>query len=564
MSIKWKYEGIGSLLAAGGLRVPKHQREYSWKKDHVEQLLEDFSGDTLHGDADYFLGTIVLTSPSPGQYQVVDGQQRLATATMIFAALRDIHRKRGETGLADSIVNEMLSKFDPEMEESTTKLILNVKDNSYFNNRIIYETNNPSRHKATPMCPSNKNIEEAAGIIRSHLEKAIEQGSDKTKKETLKKWAHFLKFQAKVAAIEVEDASAAYVMFETLNDRGVEVSKADLVKNYLFGLAGDDRFAEIEGKWTSIVSLLATIGEDDAVVDYLRIYCSMAYELTRQRMVFKRVKKHVGSAFAAAKFLETLEIFAADYVAMLSSSNPKWNDYPEEISRTLRTLNGFSNVTQIRVLALAVAHYLSPKEASAAFRLFVNWIIRLFIAGAGKLGRVEAQYASLANAIHRKEIKTASALSDAMRPELPNDEQFEAAFAVADVSKESLARYYLDSLERCHQGDEDRPELVPAEDTSKVNLEHILPENPHNNWPKIDAQAARDYYNRIGNIALMNAKKNAALGNASFKKKRASLADSPFTLTQWAGKPDDWGPDQINERQSKMAKLALKTWPLKV
>jgi hypothetical protein len=563
MSIKWKYEGIGSILAAGGLRVPKHQREYSWKKDHVEQLLEDLSGDALHDDSDYFLGTIVLTSPTAGQYQVVDGQQRLATVTMIFAALRDIHRQRKETGLADSIVEEVLSKFDPDKEERTTKLILNVKDNSYFRDRIVSEPDDPNR-KITPKHPSNKNIDEAAIIIRTYLRKAIEQGSEKTKKDTLKKWAHFLRFQAKVAAIEVADASAAYVMFETLNDRGVEVSKADLVKNFLFGLAGDDRFVEIEAKWMSISSLLATIEEDDAMVDYLRIYCSMAYDLTRNREVFKRVKKHVGTSFAAAKFLETLEVFATDYVAMLSPSHPKWNDYPEAMPRTLRTLNGFSNVTQIRVLALAVAHHFRPKEAAAAFRLFINWIIRFFIAGAGKLGRVESQYASLANAVHKKEIKTASALADAMRPELANDEQFEAAFAVAAVSKESLARYYLDSLERCHQGDEDRPELVPAEDTSKVNLEHILPENPHDNWPIVDTQTAQDYYNRIGNIALMNAKKNAALGNASFKKKRAALASSPFALTQWAGKPNEWGPSQINERQKRMAALAVRTWPLKV
>ena len=78
--------------------------------------------------------------------------------------------------------------------------------------------------------------------------------------------------------------------------------------------------------------------------------------------------------------------------------------------------------------------------------------------------------------------------------------------------------------------------------------------------PGIDSDTAREYHNRIGNIALMNAKKNAAIGNASFKKKRPELADSVFALTQWAAEPETWGPEQILERQKRMAALAVKTW----
>jgi hypothetical protein len=560
MSIEWKYQGIASILSHAGLRVPKHQREYSWKREQVEQLCEDFSGDTLHGSADYFLGTIVVTKSAPGCYQVVDGQQRLATATMILAAIRDIHLKRGEAEMANSVEVEYLCRFDHASEELTTNLVLNVKDNGYFERRVIRKPMDDERKSCKINGPSNRKIDEAARILRTHVESTLAGvPSEKGKKEALKEWVQFLKYKTKVALIEVDDTSTAYSMFETLNDRGLKVSKADLVKNYLFGLAGDSKIAEVENKWSNVVSTLATIGEDEDIADYLRIYCSLVYEFTRERMVFRRVKKHATTASSSVRFLEGLEVFATDYVAMLSPEHPKWNDYPEEIRRTLRTLGVF-DVTQIRVLCLAVAHHFSSVEAPKAFRMFISWIVRLFIAGAGKVGRVEDMYNELAQQIHKKKIKTAADLYAKIKSALPSDEAFRSGFKLADVGKEKLARYYLDAMERKASGDDDKSELVPNEDTSRVNLEHIMPENLGRNWPKITPEIAKEYCNRIGNLALMNAKKNAAHGNDSFEKKKPTLAIGPFELTKWASLPDQWGPEEIIARQEKLADLAVKTW----
>lgn len=310
----------------------------------------------------------------------------------------------------------------------------------------------------------------------------------------------------------------------------------------------------------TVTTNIESLGSEDEVVDYLRILSSVLHGLTREREVFHRLKLTVDSQGSAAQFVYQLEDFANDYVAMLSPDHQKWNDYPVSIRRSLKTLK-LLDVQQIRYLMLAVAHHFGKAEAAKAFNLFVNWTVRFFVAAPDKIGRVESKYAELAHTIHTTNtITSASDLAKEMSPRLASDDEFKWAFAKARVSQGKLARYYLDALERSKSGD-DRPELIPDDDTSKVNLEHIIPLNPAPNWPEIDDETAKSYYNRIGNMVLLDAKKNSKLGNSSFAEKKKVLAESSLILTRRVGKFQSWGPDDVTERQLELAELAVKTWP---
>jgi hypothetical protein len=247
---------------------------------------------------------------------------------------------------------------------------------------------------------------------------------------------------------------------------------------------------------------------------------------------------------------------------MLTPQHFKWEGYPDSIRRSVSTLN-LLGVTQIRHLMLAVAHHFSKQEADKAFRLFVNWIVRMFIAGSGRVGRVEGVYATLAHNIHTKtEIRSARELADRMAANIANDRDFEEAFARAYVSKTKLARYYLGTLERTASGIE-LPDLVPNEDTNAVNLEHVLPINPAeaNSEEFMDASG---YTARIGNLVLLSAKINSIAGNDSFELKRPLLDASPFLLTKEVAQYRTWGVTEIDDRQAKLAKLAVKTWSMNI
>lgn len=130
------------------------------------------------------------------------------------------------------------------------------------------------------------------------------------------------------------------------------------------------------------------------------------------------------------------------------------------------------------------------------------------------------------------------------------------------MSKSALARYYLRALEKQHKG-EANPELVPNPNQEEVNLEHVLPQSPGGNWPSFSDDEAKTWYRRIGNLALMKADENSGAGSDPFSAKKPILKKSKFKLTAEIGKCSDWTISEIEARQERLAKLAVKTWDLK-
>lgn len=83
-------EGIGAVLKSRRFRVPAYQRSYAWEVDHVDALLEDIREAISNKEREYFLGSIVVTADESGRFEVVDGQQRLTTISLVLAAIKEI------------------------------------------------------------------------------------------------------------------------------------------------------------------------------------------------------------------------------------------------------------------------------------------------------------------------------------------------------------------------------------------------------------------------------------------------------------------------------------------
>lgn len=559
--LEFAQKSIGEVISAGRLMVPIHQRDYYWEGDQVRALIADFESAVANG-ADHFLGTIVLTHTAGG-FHVVDGQQRMATTMIVLSAIRDIYQRMGETTLAKSIEDEYLFRYDRHKETEVAKLNLNVRDHEFFRTNILLNPDSKPRKTFHPVAGrSNEKLEVARGIIRERLEELTHPLKLPLLKDTLNDWIDFIHQRARILSLIVADDENAFTVFETMNDRGLRVSEADLVKNHLYGKAEQTRLEEVISKWQSVTTLIESIGPKEDMIDYLRIFCTLFYGLTRRRQVFKVVKDNVKTQTATVHFVHRLEDFARDYVAMLNPSSSKWNDYPPSARKHLKTLNDL-DVAQIHYLMLAVTHNFSNAEAAKAFAVFVNWIVRFFVAAGDKVGRLEMEYANLAKAIQDGEIKTTGQLADRMIKHLPDDLTFEQNFARLKVSQSKLARYYLDTLERQQMGEDDW-ELIPDDNTMRVNLEHIIPLNFQAHWKQMSPEMGAALYNRLGNMVLLNAKKNARMGDTVFAEKKGILANSAFRLTQAVAKFHNWGEKEVDERQAALAKIAVKAWPLKL
>lgn len=548
-NIEFDVIGVAEALHLYRLHVPPNQREYSWTEDEVKQLLQDLTNAMRENRDTYFLGTVVMTKCDDGKLEVADGQQRLATTTIILATMRDCSLRANDEQSAQSIENEFLFSFDRRARENLPKLTLNLDDNVYFKNAILERPG--QRAEIRQSRRSHRLISQAASVIREHFAGLEKQLGSANFQSALVDWSDFLQKRALVFALRVTDEANAFVMFETLNARGLKTSQADLVKNYLFRRA-DDRLSEAQTHWSAMRGAIESVGEDDMTMEYLRLACCVLHGATRERDVMARVEASARSKTEVVHLSHFLGELSSDYAAILNSEHLKWNGYDEVVRKSIEAINVLG-VTQIRPLMLSVARHFTPAQTATAFRRMVSWSVRFLIVG-GRGGKLDEGYARLANEIYAGKIKSDAQLVDAVRDFVPSDAQFTSAFITARVSVSRLARYYLRSLEMTARS-EPNPEFMPN-DGMAINLEHILSQADP------DVAAVETHGQRLGNLALLQADKNSVIGNAKFSDKRTVYAKSSFLLTAQVAEMLAWGTAEIEARQKTLASFAAKTWPL--
>jgi hypothetical protein len=332
---------------------------------------------------------VVLTSGRDGQLEVADGQQRLATTTILLAGIRDYFNDRHDERRVTSL-EEFLLTIVFETGEIQPRLKLNVDDNEFFRRRVLEREGHTSRTSVQPEKPSHDRIDHAANLAAEFVEDILRPYAEQHRLARLNRWVDYIENSAQVIVLKVPDDVNAFVMFETLNDRGLRTSQADLVKNYLFGLS-DDRVTEAQQKWATMNGALETLDEDEITLTYLRHLAITLFGHVRERELMDRIKGRVTGKQQALELLDAMAASANDYVAILTPTHAKWNDYRSSIRDHIRTM-ALLQMTPMRPLALAVATRFPNSQAEKAFQMFVYWSVRLLIAGGGRSGVVEEAF----------------------------------------------------------------------------------------------------------------------------------------------------------------------------
>ena len=543
-------DGIGHTISDNKLTVPLYQRSYAWEESHVNDLYDDLLTSIRNAEDEYFIGSIVISAGNERD-EVVDGQQRLATISIFLAAIRDYFQSQDDQARVDHIQSQYLSSTDRRSLEEVPNLRLNNNDNNYFYNRIIL---NPSEYIEATRA-SHDRLLSAFRLAKKKISAYISTSNNPT--DSLLDLCEFIDEHLKVILVKVPNHANAFTIFETLNDRGLELAISDLLKNFLLGQA-DNRLSEVQENWTKMYSLLENTENEDLVVTFLRQYWSSIHGLTRERDLYKKIKGKITSKQRAIDFSSNLEEAARVYVALIDTSNSLWSDYSDSAKNHMATLNLF-RMTQMRPLLLSIISKFNPNEVEKSLKFLVSVSVRFLIYGGLGGGALEQQFSERAKEVSSGEISNTSQLKEKLS-RVPTDTQFKEAFETAAVSKQYLARYYLMTLEKAKNGEEN-PELIPNADTSAVNLEHVLPKTPDNSW-KIDQDTHRAYVKRLGNLAIMSTKLNSEVGNSSFDSKKEFYQKSSFTLTNSLAEYDNWTPEIINERQRELADLAIQTWKI--
>jgi Protein of unknown function DUF262/Protein of unknown function (DUF1524) len=547
--------GIGEVIANKRVAVPSYQRLYAWSDDQVNDLFRDLADAIRKPDSEYFLGTLVLTrtASNAGAQAIIDGQQRLTTASILIAAIRDYFAQNGDRDRAESLQSEYLSKKDFATLEDTPHVRLSAQDHEFYNARVL-APQQPGGALPKPASPSQTLIDRAALTAKKFVDQLVSTTQDA--RAILIEWVLYIRNKAKVIVVDVANEGNAFTIFEVLNDRGLDLSITDLLKNFLFRMT-QDRVSEAQASWVRMSSFLDTLGERDALKTFIRHAWSSTHGLTREKDLYDAIRRHITSKQGAVVFIKNLEKQAITYSALRNPGHECWSPFGATVSQAVEALDTL-RATQIRPLLVAVFSNFDAPEIRKALPMLVAWTVRFMIVGRSGSGPLETNYSDRARAISEGEIKTASQLWKGMQQLIPADAEFAEAFRLATVSTQYLARYYLGVIEAYKRSPTSEVIVNPNEE--RVTLEHIMPQSDSADWTHIPTEQREGYRRRIGNLTLLDKKLNEKAGNISFQAKKQVFSQSDILITKELSAVLEWSPVTIDARQRQFAEIAVKVW----
>lgn len=314
---QFDHDRLGHLLSDRLLKVPRFQRRYSWQEEHVAEYWTDIERARGAGDA-YFMGTVVLASDADGDNRklIIDGQQRITTTAILFVVVRDRLREFGQDRAAQSVEDTHLSDYVLTEEQTVAKLTLSPEDHPTFSSLLEGRTGDLAQGPVTNCYNQLKDCVDALAPTDSDYRKLIEL-------------VNYLDKDVQVLLAVATGLPEAYVIFETLNDRGADLTTADLLKNYLFSQAGNQGISHAENTWTR---LTGRFDKPDDFVRFLRYeYMSRKGRITN-RGLYKALQADIGHGAAPVRsYLERLEMALQRYVALREPDDASWSSQAIEV-----------------------------------------------------------------------------------------------------------------------------------------------------------------------------------------------------------------------------------------
>jgi hypothetical protein len=551
-------------LMGNGLtyRIPRFQRDYSWTEEEWEDLWMDIQG-TLHpgGEPAHYMGYLVLQSENDKLFDVIDGQQRLTTLTLIaLAVLKNLQRLVDRDQDADNnqkrlsqIRQTHIGYLDPVTLVSRSKLTLNRNNDSYFQTYLVPLGHLPVRGFRASEHGLRKAFE---WFDRRVAEYASGAGSDPgvALAQLIESTSDKLFF----TVITVTDELNAYKVFETLNARGVRLSATDLLKNYLFSVLHKDGQHEqemnsLEHRWEAMVGRLGS----ESFPDFLRVHWNSRFSFVRQTELFKTIRGRVSTRDAVFELIRQME---EDMDAYMALTQPEASQWAPELKEHANALRMFSVRQPFPLLMAARRTFTADRAFEVVLRACVMVSFRYNVIGSQPTNEQERVYNAVAEKLSAKHLTDPGAVLAAMSSVYPSDDAFRAAFAEKSIRttqsrNRRVVRYILCALEKRLTGN-------PLDfDSDGLDLEHVLPENPQAGWEAFSDDEVEALVYRIGNLTLLSKSVNKDLGNVAYSMRRPVYAGSSFGITRKIAEDNaDWTPERLAKRQDWMAAQATAIW----
>jgi hypothetical protein len=549
-------------LMGNGLlyRVPPFQRDYSWSNDEWDDLWQDITA-LGSGDAEssHYMGYLVLQSSDCKRFDIIDGQQRITTLSILILAaialLQELaqadEKNQDDRKRAEQLRSSYIGYLDPVTLIPQAKLSLNRHNDRFYQNYLVPLERLPQR-----------------GLNRSEhlLRKAFNWFRDRLKADIGTKGEEIVRFIDSIVdlifftVITVTDELNAFTVFETLNARGVRLSATDLLKNYLFSVvskvgAHETELQNLEERWEGIVGLLGS----ESFPEFLRIFWNSRHKLVRKSHLFKTIRRVIVKKSEAFSLIRELDTHARIYAALRNPQESSWSRKERDYLKQLQMFN----VRQPLALLLAAYNRLGEDDREGFTKILRTIAVISFrynVTCNHPSNEQEKIYNAIAQEISSGTLDSAGKIIPALQSVYPEDRIFRTAFSEKELRttnsrNKKVVRYVLFAIERHCSGSTFDLE------SATYSLEHILPEHPEDGWEEFDDQLHSRCVYLLGNMTLLATGENRNVGNQSYQEKRTIYSQSEFVITQGISRHfDEWTPATIRSRQSWMAKQACSVW----
>lgn len=515
-------------------QIPDYQRPYSWEDEQIEQLWDDLYSAMGSGDESYFLGSMILIAKEE-YFEVVDGQQRLTTLTILFCVIRDLYGNELRE-LDEKLINRIQDAIKSLVEgKHRVKLITQSHYQNDFEQEILNGVRFPSIKLTKKQREKNKFIN-AALILKEKLEELKSNGGV----VSIKQFADYLLKKVEMITITCSKQEYAIKLFQVLNTRGLDLSPADLIKSHLYGkLSAEIEKQQFISTWREVETLSKLM--DEPITDLLTYYEYYLLAQNPKRSLYEELtKKFKGpdsnkSIYEFKKFIDFFnEIYQMESKLIFSLRYLPNQVFWKAILTTAKNeefeeFDGLYKELRKMYYCYWIAGYTTSKIKQLSFNI-IDWL------------KKKKELDEIKTEIDKK--MTDDNVAKWMKESLYND-----------VYGKSWVKPLLILIEY-KQTDNSKITFVELE--RNLHADHILPEK----WASIEdwkikwtEDQAKKWLHRIGNLTLLSGKKNIRASNDSFEKKKKIYegkgldGTTAFLITQKIIEESGWSENNVKERQ---------------
>lgn len=514
--------------------VPKYQRDYSWNNNNDEwDLLWD---DIISKEESHYVGILVLQE-SEKEINIIDGQQRLTTITIIILAalylLNECTNNEKNEQIYSSMkerLNILMDKYIGRKAEDLkyyNKISLNINNRNYFSDIC-----NIQRHKFINRIPSPDEL-----LTNTYISRCLKYFYKKIKQHLISPTdnsiLNFIKTNITnkliFTTIQVSKNENAYLLFETLNSRSIELTSYDLLKNHLLSKAGIEYEASMLEDLNNIVS---NIGNHD-IANFISLDWNSRNVKVAMKRVYRIISSEINDRAKAFLYIQELKKSSLFYSNIKNHKNED-----REIQELLKVLTYLPKVKQHYMILLSLMRNENFSLKKVLVTL-LNLTIRYNYVAQGQANKQGSIYNRIACKIYANEyISTDEIIKDLNSSDLEiTKEEFVTKFSKKQFGNEKLDRFILAKIEEYHNAH-------TKIDYDNETIEHIT-----------DRSSESEYINRIGNLTLLTSKDNSSLSGKTYEQKKNFYQNHPRYIVNMIN-ADSWGETEVEARSKILAEIA--------